>query len=375
MGVRGTTAGRKIRVLIVDDSEVMRRILADHLARDGGIEVVGTAANPYVARDMIPRLEPDVLTLDVQMPGMDGLTFLEKLMRARPMPVVMVSSFTREGCETTLRALELGAVDFVAKSERGSGGSDGLSELVAKIKVAAGARPQSARAAEAGGEAWRASALGSVGPAGRQRLAAIGASTGGTQAIREILTAMPADGPPLVIVQHMPRRYTRSFAERCNSDSAIRVREAEDGDEVRPGQALIAPGDHQMRIDREGPRCVVRVRPGPAVNGHRPSVDVLFLSVAATVGPDAVGILLTGMGADGARGLLAMKRAGAETIAQDEATSVVFGMPGEAIALGAADHVLPLPRIARKALELCTPPGLAALGAARKAGVLDGVDG
>jgi two-component system chemotaxis response regulator CheB len=376
MGVRVAPTGRRIRVLIVDDSEVMRRILADHLARDGEIEVVGAAANPYVARDMIPRLEPDVLTLDVQMPGMDGLTFLEKLMRARPMPVVMVSSFTREGCETTLRALELGAVDFVAKPELGSDGSDGLSELVEKIKGAAGARPRPARATGVRrGEASRAPALGPTVAMAPRLLVAVGASTGGTQAIREILMAMPADGPPLLIVQHMPRRYTRAFAERCNSDCAIRVREAEDGAEVVPGQALIAPGDHQMTLDREGVRHIVRVGPGPAVNGHRPSVDVLFRSVAETVGSGAVGVLLTGMGADGARGLLAMKRARAGTIAQDEATSVVFGMPGEAIALGAADHVLPLSRIARKALELATPRTLAALGAARKGGRPDAVDG
>ncbi len=378
MRTANVVMGRRIRVLVVDDSPTIRRHLADQLARDRELEVVGTAADPYVARDMIQALRPDVLTLDVQMPGMDGLTFLEKLMRLRPMPVVMVSSFTREGCETTLRALELGAVDFVPKAGLRSapGTADGIADLARKIKGAAGARLQPVPVAIPRASEGRGAASPRFIPRLRaDRLVAVGASTGGTEAIRMLLAGMPPDSPPVVIVQHMPRQFTRAFAEHCDRECAISVAEAGDGDEVRPGQALIAPGDRHMTICRAGARLVVRVKRERLVNGVRPSVDVLFLSVAETVGAGSVGILLTGMGADGARGLLAMKLAGARTIAQDAVTSVVFGMPKAAIALGAAEHVLPLARIGAKALELAGSPVSGAFDLTPTGGGRDALDG
>jgi two-component system chemotaxis response regulator CheB len=358
---------RKIRVLVVDDSALMRRMLTDLLSRDAGIEVVGAAPDPYIARDKILRLQPDVLTLDVEMPRMDGLTFLEKLMRARPMPVVMVSSLTPRGGETTLRALELGAVDFVLKPHPDvvARMPEVVPEILEKIKAAAGARPRpAALAVPVRPEGRRAAGV----PARlrtTQRIVALGASTGGTEAIRELLMDMPADGPGIVIVQHMPEKFTRVFAERCDALCAMRVKEAEDGDRVLQGHALIAPGNYHVRVCRDGASYAVRVEQGPPVNRHRPSVDVLFESAAAATGENAVGVLLTGIGADGARGLLAMKRAGARTVAQDEASCVVFGMPREAIALGAADHVLPLSRIARAILDLAEAPGSPALWARR----------
>jgi two-component system chemotaxis response regulator CheB len=345
----------KIRVLVVDDSAVMRKILTDLLARDPGIEIVGTAADAYIARDKILRLRPDVLTLDVEMPRIDGLTFLEKLMRAHPMPVVMVSSLTPQGGEVTLRALELGAVDFVLKPypDVVARMPDVIPEILEKVKAAAAVRARapersSLAPARPASSPWRPRAP-STGGGG---VIAIGASTGGTEAIREVLAAMPADAPGIVIVQHMPERFTRVFAERCDKLCGIRVAEAEDGDRVLAGHALIAPGNHHMRLRRDGSGYIVRIDQKPPVNRHRPSVDVLFESAADAAGPDAIGIILTGIGADGARGLLEMKRAGARTIAQDEMSCVVFGMPREAIVLGAADHVLPLAKIARASLEL-----------------------
>jgi two-component system chemotaxis response regulator CheB len=288
------------------------------------------------------------------MPRIDGLTFLEKLMRAHPMPVVMVSSLTPQGGEITLRALELGAVDFVLKPypDVVARMPDVIPEILEKVKAAAAVRPRAPETpqglARPAPQPWRrrlpVTACGGV--------VAIGASTGGTEAIREILTAMPADAPGIVIVQHMPERFTRVFAERCDKLCGIRVAEAEDGDRVLAGHALIAPGNHHMRLRRDGSGYIVRIDQKPPVNRHRPSVDVLFESAADAAGPDAIGIILTGIGADGARGLLEMKRMGARTIAQDEASCVVFGMPREAVALGAADHVLPLAKIARASLEL-----------------------
>ena len=345
----------KIRVLVVDDSALMRRMLTELLSRDPAVEVVGTAPDAYVARSKILKLRPDVLTLDVEMPRMDGLTFLEKLMHAHPMPVVMVSSLTPRGGETTLRALELGAVDYVPKPypDLLARMPEVIPEIVEKIKAAASARvrvvpraagpPRAAAAPVALARSWLRTT---------QRVVLVGASTGGTEAIRQLLMEMPADASGIVIVQHMPEKFTKVFAERCDGLCTIRVKEAEDGERVLQGHELIAPGNYHMRLCRDGGGYRVRVEGGAPVNRHRPSVDVLFESAAAVAGPNAVGIILTGIGADGARGLGEMKRAGAATIAQDEASCVVFGMPKEAIALGAVDHVLPLSRIGRMCLEL-----------------------
>jgi two-component system chemotaxis response regulator CheB len=345
---------RRVRVLVVDDSALVRQMMTAILNQDPALEVVGVAADPYSAWDQIQRLSPDVVTLDVEMPRMDGLTFLEKLMRARPMPVVMVSSLTERGCETTLRALELGALDFVTKPKidvaRGTG--DLGSEIVAKVKAAGGARvrPKQPPAPEKlAAPAPRPAAF-----KGTYKILAIGASTGGTEALREVLCALPSDAPGIVIVQHMPEKFTRAFADRLDGLARIRISEARDGERVLPGHALLAPGNFHMELIRSGADYQVRVSSSEPVNRHRPSVDVLFQSCARAAGPNAVGVILTGMGDDGARGLLAMRSAGARTVAQDEATSVVFGMPKEAIAMGAAEFIEPLPRIAQAALRLAS---------------------
>jgi two-component system, chemotaxis family, protein-glutamate methylesterase/glutaminase len=346
-----TTA--KIRVLIVDDSAAMRQLLTQILSSDPMIEVVGTASDPYFAREKIIQLKPDVLTLDVEMPRMDGLTFLEKLMHGHPMPVVMLSSLTQKGCEVTLRALELGAIDFFPKPtlDTLNGVADGTAQILEKVKTAARARVQQ-RAAPKRVEASR---LPSVAPTTfrmTHQIIAIGASTGGTEALREVLTALPPDTPGIVVVQHMPPGFTASFANRLDSLCAIRVKEAQDGDRVLPGHALIAPGSLHTSLKRSGLEYSVRVASGPPVNRHRPSVDVLFDSAAECAGKNCVGAILTGMGDDGARGMLRMREAGAHTIAQDEATCVVFGMPKEAIAHGGVETVLPLSRIAQALLKL-----------------------
>ncbi len=341
----------RYRVLIVDDSALMRQILREMLSADADLEVVGAAADPYSAIDRIRRLQPDVLTLDVEMPRMDGLTFLEKLMRAHPMPVVMVSSLTEKGCATTIKALELGAVDFVTKPriDVGQGTQALAGEIVEKVKAAAAAAGWLRRrtvtqppAAEHPSSALIQST---------HRVLAIGASTGGTEALRQILTLLPPTAPGVVVVQHMPEKFTRSFAERLDSLCQIRVAEARDGDRVLPGHALIAPGNFHMTVERSGASYQVRLDSSTPVNRHRPSVDVLFHSCARTLGPHATGVILTGMGNDGAAGLRAMRAAGACTIAQDEATCVVFGMPKEAIAADAVDAILPLHRIAAAALR------------------------
>lgn len=332
----------RTRVLIVDDSAVMRQILTEILSRDPMLEVVGVANDPFVARDKIKALQPDVLTLDVEMPRMDGLSFLEKLMRAHPMPVVMVSSLTLRGAETTLRALELGAVDFVEKPalDVRSGTFTLADEIIEKVKHAAKAFVRVPPPAH--------SATGAAPPTARrilrttERVIAIGASTGGTEALREFLMRMPPDSPGIVIVQHMPATFTRSFAERLDSACALRVKEAADGDSLLPGHVLIAPGDFHLRVVRSGARHQVRVTQEAPVNRHRPAVDVLFDSCAEQLGASTVGVLLTGMGDDGARGMVHMRGAGAHTFAQDEASCVVFGMPREAIRMGGAEVVLPL---------------------------------
>jgi two-component system chemotaxis response regulator CheB len=354
----------KTRVLVVDDSALMRQLLRDLLSADPELEVVGAVSDPIRAWEQIQRVRPDVLTLDVEMPRMDGLEFLEKLMRAHPMPVVMCSSLTEKGCETTLRALELGAVDFVSKPkidlQRGVEKLGG--ELIAKVKAAARARPRgrsgsattAASPAAAGAPAFEA-----PGAAPLRKMTeiviAIGASTGGTEAILEVLEGLPADAPGVVIVQHMPEQFTRHFAERLDRLCAMRVREAQSGDRILPGHVLIAPGGAQhMEVSRSGAQSFVRLVASAPVNHHRPSVDVLFDSCAKTLGSNVVGAILTGMGADGASGMLAMRRAGARTVAQDEATSVVFGMPKEAIARGGAEFVVPLSGVAPALLRLAS---------------------
>jgi two-component system chemotaxis response regulator CheB len=340
----------KIKVLIIDDSALMRQLLTQILSRDASLEVVGTAPDPIVAREKVLRLQPDVLTLDVEMPRMDGLVFLEKLMRAHPMPVVMISSLTERGCETTLRAMELGAVDFVTKPKIDvtDGTVELAAEIVEKVKIAARAKVASRRRTESGPTPLALHAL----IKSTHQVIAMGASTGGTEALREVLEPLPADTPGIVIVQHMPEKFTRSFAGRLDSLCRIRVKEAEDGDRILPGHALLAPGNYHMEVIRSGAEYRVRVLSGEPVNRHRPSVDVLFHSCARHLGANAVGVILTGMGADGARGLLEMRQAGARTIAQDEASSVVFGMPKEAIALGAAQEIASLATIPSRVLRM-----------------------
>lgn len=347
----------KIRVLVVDDSALMRKMMTGLLERDPQIEVVGVAPDPFFARDKIKALNPDVLTLDVEMPRMDGLTFLEKLMRGHPMPVVMVSSLTETGCETTLRALELGAVDFITKPQVDLREhlDEIADEIITKVRAASLARVVRREGREPT-VTGSSAAIRSI-PHGAMirttdRVIAIGASTGGTEALKDVLTMLPADAPGIVIVQHMPEKFTKSFAERCDQLCTVRVKEAADGDRVLPGHVLIAPGNYHMALRRNGAQYFVNVFSAPPVNRHRPSVDVLFDSAAECAGKNAVGVIMTGMGADGAKGLLRMKQAGARTIAQDEASCVVFGMPKEAITLGAADHVLSLRLIPHKALEL-----------------------
>ncbi len=339
-----------IRVLVVDDSALVRQLLTAVLSEDPGIEVVGTASDPYRARDQIKRLRPDVLTLDVEMPRMDGLTFLRNLMRLHPMPVVMVSSLTEKGAEATLDALALGVVDFVTKPKLDI--QDGLTalaeEIRAKVRAAASARifPASSRPAA------RMAARGPREVPVRRhlrttdRLIGIGASTGGTEAIRELLCALPPDAPGVVIAQHIPAAFSGPFARRVDKLAAITVKEAEHGETVLPGHAYVAPGGRHLRVRRSGGRYVLHLGDDDPVNHHRPSVDVLFASLAEAAGPNAVAALLTGMGSDGARGLLALREAGARTFAQDQASSVVWGMPGEAMRLGAAERAVPLTKLA-----------------------------
>jgi two-component system chemotaxis response regulator CheB len=343
----------KIRVLVVDDSALMRQVLGNLLGRDPSIEIVGTASDPYVARDKIKALQPDVLTLDVEMPRMDGLSFLEKLMRAHPMPVVMVSSLTESGCATTLRALELGAVDFVTKPkiDLRERLPEVAQEVIDKVKAAAMARVRT-RPVIPGAVPARVRPAGPVALRTTQQILAVGASTGGTEALREFLTALPADSPGVVVVQHMPEHFTRAFADRLDGLCTVRVKEGEDGDRVLAGHVLIAPGNYHMRLVREGATYLVRLSSDPPINRHRPAVDALFHSCAEHAGANVVGVIMTGMGDDGARGLLAMREAGARTLAQDEATCVVFGMPKVAIDMGAAQQILPLPRLASAALAL-----------------------
>ena len=345
---------KKIRVVVVDDSALVRSLLAEIINRQTDMVCVGAASDPLVAREMIRELDPDVITLDVEMPRMDGIEFLSRLMRLRPMPVVMISTLTERGAEVTMRALELGAVDFVAKPK--SGLADGFSALAAqivdKIRIAASAKVK--RAAVQSNGTIRIDvktqtspvSMTPLGTRGRDKLIFIGASTGGTEAIKEVLTRLPADAPGVLITQHMPAGFTRSFAERLNTLCAMIVKEAEAGEQIRSGHAYIAPGGRQFSVERHGSSLVAVVEDSALVNRHKPSVEVLFKSAAVVVGRHAIGVMLTGMGGDGARAMREMRDAGSYNIVQDETSSVVFGMPREAIAHGAADEILPVTKIA-----------------------------
>jgi two-component system chemotaxis response regulator CheB len=335
----------KIKVLIVDDSALIRSVMSEIINSQWDMEVVGVAPDPIVARDLIKQTNPDVLTLDVEMPKMDGLDFLEKLMRLRPMPVVMVSSLTESGSEITLRALELGAVDFVTKPKLSiQSGMREYTELIAeKIRIASRAKikPRTLIAGAHGGHGEPLAAIRNP-LTSSEKLIIIGASTGGTEAIKEFLMQMPSDCPGILITQHMPEGFTRSFANRLDKLCKISVKEAEGDERVLPGHAYIAPGHSHLLLARSGANYITKLDQGPPVNRHRPSVDVLFRSAAISAGKNAVGVILTGMGKDGAAGMLEMKHAGAYNFAQDESSCVVFGMPREAIAVGATHEVGPL---------------------------------
>jgi two-component system, chemotaxis family, protein-glutamate methylesterase/glutaminase len=364
----------KIRVVVVDDSALVRSMLTEIINRQTDMECIGAAADPFVAREMIRNLNPDVITLDVEMPRMDGLDFLSKLMRLRPMPVVMVSTLTERGAEVTLKALELGAVDFVSKPKIGV--VDGLRQLsddiTDKIRVASKARihrltpvatpdsahpatPASGQRATSAPPTPLAKTLNtgaySLGRLSTEKLIFIGASTGGTEATKEVLLALPADAPGVVITQHMPPGFTHNYAARLDGLCKIRVKEASDGERILPGHAYIAPGGLHLSVERSGANYIARVQDGDPVNRHKPSVEVLFKSAARVAGPNAIGIMLTGMGGDGAKAMREMRDAGAYCVAQDEASCVVFGMPREAIAAGAVQEVLPLNKIAQHVLD------------------------
>ena len=370
----------KTRVLVVDDSALVRSLIAEIINREPDMTCIGAAADPIIAREMIRNLDPDVLTLDVEMPRMDGIDFLAKLMRLRPMPVVMVSTLTERGADVTLRALELGAIDFVAKPKVGvaNGLRDLADDITDKIRIAAHARVRRlppltsintpAKAAATGASATsftggsanhaanaagvqRAAAAPSLGRLSTEKIIFIGASTGGTEATKELLMNLPHDSPAVMITQHMPPGFTRSYAARLDGLCRISVKEAVDGDRVLPGHAYIAPGGQHMTVERSGANYLARVRAGEPVNRHMPSVEVLFESAAKVVGPNALGVMLTGMGADGASAMKTMRDAGSWNLCQDENTCVVFGMPREAINHGAAHEVLPLQRIAPALME------------------------
>ena len=345
----------KIRVVVVDDSALVRGLLAEIIDRQPDMCCVGAAADPLVAREMIRNLNPDVITLDIEMPRMDGIDFLSRLMRLRPMPVVMVSTLTERGADVTLKALELGAVDFVAKPKIGV--ADGLRQLGAditdKIRTAAKARVHRLAAPAAGPNAVPAKpvTMASLGRLSTEKIIFIGASTGGTEATREVLVSLPADCPAVMITQHMPPGFTKSYAARLDSLCRIRVAEASDGERVLPGHAYIAPGGFHLSVERSGANYIARVQDGEPVNRHKPSVEVLFDSAARVVGRNALAVMLTGMGADGAKAMRTMRDAGSHNLVQDENSCVVFGMPREAIAHGAAHEVLPLTQIAPRLIE------------------------
>ena len=350
----------KTRVVVVDDSALVRGLLAEIINRQPDMECVGAAADPLIAREMIRELNPDVITLDVEMPRMDGIDFLGKLMRLRPMPVVMVSTLTERGADVTLRALELGAVDFVAKPKIGV--ADGLKllaqDITDKVRIASKARMHRAAPLAAASPSTKPAAgtepprpVASIGRLSTEKIIFIGASTGGTEATKEVLMNLPADCPAVVITQHMPPGFTKSYAARLDGMCKVRVAEASNGERILPGHAYIAPGGFHLSVERSGANYIARVVDGDPVNRHKPSVEVLFKSAARVVGPNALGLMLTGMGADGASAMKEMRDAGSYNLAQDEASCVVFGMPREAIAAGAVHEVLPLTQIAAKLIE------------------------
>jgi len=353
---------KRVRVLIVDDSASVRQTLVSVLEADPEIEVMGVASDPFVAARRIQEDLPDVITLDVEMPRMDGITFLRKIMSQHPLPVVMCSSLTEAGSETLMQALDAGAVDIILKPKIGA--ADYLAEEANRVRDVVKAAAHARVRARAPGEARKVLPTKKLNadvilapPSGRpmakttEMVACIGASTGGTESLREVLEAMPANAPGIVIVQHMPERFTAAFAKRLNTLCEMEVKEAVHGDPVLRGHVLIAPGDKHMLLERQGARYHVAIKDGPPVSRHRPSVDVLFRSAARSAGANAIGVIMTGMGDDGARGLLEMREAGAVTMAQDEATSIVFGMPKEAIARGAAQKIIPLDAIAASILQ------------------------
>lgn len=343
---------KNIGVLIVDDSAVVRKVFSEQLSRERGIEVIGTAPDPYVARDKIIKLKPDVITLDIEMPRMDGLTFLKKLMKHYPLPVIIVSSLTQKGGKMAMEALSLGALEVISKPSAAYSVGDMSVQLADKIRAVALVDIKTLVKVDNNTSPIKPEISSHALISTTYKIMAIGASTGGTEAIKTVLTGMPPNSPGIVIVQHMPAKFTTSFAERLDSLSQLSVKEANDGDSVVNGQALLAPGNFHMLLKRSGARYYVQVKKGPLVHHQRPAADVLFKSVANYVGRNAVGIILTGMGADGAAGLLEMREAGARTIAQDEKSCVVFGMPKEAIKLGAAEKVVSLKNIARTSLGM-----------------------
>lgn len=344
----------KIKVLVVDDSAIVRKILSQTLDAEADIEVVGTAPDPYVARDKILALKPDVLTLDIEMPRMDGLTFLKKLMHYHPMPVIVISSISDSSCQTAMAAMRLGALDVMAKPHGPYSVGDLRMALAMKIRAAASARLR--EKAKPVSPTPAAQKTVSTGAFHRETIIAIGASTGGTEAVEVVLRSLPAHVPPIVIVQHIPAGFSRAFADRLNQLCHIEVKEAVHGDFAVPGRALVAPGDRHMLLKNAEGTYRVSVRNGPRVCYQRPSVDVLFTSVAKAAGRRAVGVILTGMGADGAEGMLRMKQVGAHNIAQNEATCVVYGMPKEAVRLGATSQVLSLPRISSGMITAASRP-------------------
>lgn len=345
-----------IKVLIIDDSAMIRKVFEQELSKDPEIEVVGTAPDPIVGRDKIVYLKPDVITLDIEMPRMDGLTFLGKLMKHYPLPVVVVSSLAKKGGEVALKAMELGAVEVLSKPGSAYSVGDMSEQLIEKVKAAARVKVSKLTDSPRFGAGAGSGAVASISVSTTNKIIAIGASTGGTDALREVISRLPANSPPVVIVQHMPQNFTKAFADRLNDICQVNVKEATDGEYLATGKVLIAPGNKHMEIRRSGINYYVTLLDGPMMFHQRPAVEILFNSVAKYAGKNAVGAILTGMGKDGAQGLLNMRQAGANTIAQDEKSCIVFGMPKEAIDLGAAQVIKPLNQVAQTILDYCGQP-------------------